>query len=134
MVQLRHLGSIPAASRRQLHDIGVDTTERLLLLAARKTGRADLAHQAALPEEQILRWARLADVLRVPGIGPAYAVLLNRLGIESIADLRRQKADQLYKELTALNSPRRKIRRLPARHQIEAWIGLARRIQPSVKE
>jgi predicted RecB family nuclease len=134
MVQLKHLSSITAGSRRQLQEIGVNTSERLLLLAARRTGRADLAHQSGLPEEQILRWARMADVLRIPGIGPAYADLLGRLGIESIADLRRQKPEQLYRELTALNSPRRKIRRLPPKNQIEAWIVRARQIQPGVKE
>lgn len=134
MVQLRQVRPIPAANRRQLQAIGVNTTERLLMLAGRKTGRADLAHQAGLPEEQILRWARLADILRIPGIGPAYVDLLSRLGIESISDLRRQKPDQLYRELAALNTPRRKIRRLPPRLQIESWIARARQIQPSVKE
>ncbi len=134
MVQLSQVRPIPAANRRQLQAIGVNTTERLLMLAGRKTGRTDLAHQAGLPEEQVLRWARLADILRIPGIGPAYVDLLSRLGIESISDLRRQKPDQLYRELAALNTPRRKIRRLPPRLQIENWIARARQIQPSVKE
>ncbi len=133
MVRLIDLGALPDAARTQLETLGVLTSERLLMLTARQTGRADLAEQSGVSEVGLLTCARLADMLRIAGIGAAYGRLLWRAGVGSIAELGKQDAAALHHRLSTLNTQERIVRRLPPVAELRAWVEAACRMEPSVK-
>lgn len=110
------------------------TSERLLMLAARHTGRADLAEQSGVSEAQLLQCARLADLLQIPGIGATYGKLLWRAGIDSVAKLAKQDPQQLHRQLCALNAEERIVRRLPPEQELHTWAEAAGQADAWVRE
>ena len=61
-----------------LKSVGIKTTEKLLEAAATPLGRKHLAARSRLDPKKLLRWANMADKLRIKGMGNDYASLLRR--------------------------------------------------------
>lgn len=74
---------------RRLRHAGLRTTADFLTWGRTGDGRRLLAERARLPLEQITAWVLIADLMRVPGIGPDVARLFTAAGVRSIAELRR---------------------------------------------
>jgi predicted flap endonuclease-1-like 5' DNA nuclease len=115
-----------------LQNIGVRSTERLLLVASHKLGRQDLAAQTNIPEKLILEWVNLADLIRIKGIGEEYSDLLEEAGVDTIKELRNRNAKNLYEKIKLVNSEKRLVRRLPSQKDVETWIKEAKVLKPLV--
>lgn len=115
-----------------LQNIGVRSTERLLLVASHKLGRQDLAAQTDIPEKLILEWVNLADLIRIKGIGEEYSDLLEEAGVDTIKELRNRNAKNLYEKIKLVNSEKRLVRRLPPQKDVETWIKEAKVLTPLV--
>lgn len=76
------LQGLGADDARRLRNIGITNTAQLL-------GRSgdEIADGAGVPEAAVREWHGMADLLRVRGIGPAYAKLLYDSGIQTVEDL-----------------------------------------------
>ena len=114
----------------KLNAIGVATTERLLKVAAHAQGRKDLAEQAAIPEKLILEWVNLADLMRIKGLGPEYADLLEEAGVDTVRELRTRRPEALHLAARETNLRKRLVRRLPSLREIERWVAEAKRLKP----
>ena len=114
----------------KLNAIGVATTERLLKVAAHAQGRKDLAEQAAIPEKLILEWVNLADLMRIKGLGPEYADLLEEAGVDTVRELRTRRPEALHLAAREINLRKRLVRRLPSLREIERWVAEAKRLKP----
>ena len=110
-----------------LEEMGISTTDRLLTVAAHKNGRLGIAEDSGIDEKELLAWVKLADMMRVRGIGEEYAELLFRAGIGSINDLSKRKPDRLYDQLIDINRQEYIVRRLPSQTQVGGWIDDARK-------
>ncbi len=110
----------------------VRTTEALLKRAAQPSGRRVLADQTGLGEDDLLAWANRADVLRVKGIGPEYAYILAKAGVDTLRELRRRNPANLTRSITDLNGKLGNIRRLPTPEMVAAWITTAQATDPMV--
>ena len=66
---------------KALKAVGIRTTEKLLEAAKNPKGRKSLAAKAELDEKKLLRWANIADKLRIKGMGSEKAKLLRRAGV-----------------------------------------------------
>src|SRR5207245_8718841 len=62
--------AIPAADSEKLKAAGVATTDDLLAKGASAKGRKELAKQAQLDEKKLKGYVEMADLLRIPGVGP----------------------------------------------------------------
>ena len=102
----------------KLNAIGVATTERLLKVAAHAQGRKDLAEQAAIPEKLILEWVNLADLMRIKGLGPEYADLLEEAGVDTVRELRTRRPEALHLAARETNLRKRLVRRLPSLREV----------------
>src|SRR5262245_63578651 len=71
---------IDADDAKALKSVGIRTTEKLLEAAKSSKGRKFLAAKAELDEKRLLRWANIADKLRIKGMGRGYAGLLWGVG------------------------------------------------------
>jgi len=114
----------------KLNAIGVATTERLLKVAFHAQGRKDLAEQAAIPEKLILEWVNLADLMRIKGLGPEYADLLEEAGVDTVRELRTRRPEALHLAAREINLRKRLVRRLPSLREVERWVAEAKRLKP----
>jgi len=124
---------LPTREATKLRKNGVRTTDALLKVAATKTGRRNLAGKTKLAERDVLGWVNRADLMRVKGIGPEYADLLEVAGVDTVKELRTRNAENLLDAMTELNTRMRLVRRLPTTRMVVGWVGAARELEPVVK-
>src|SRR6266852_4984139 len=71
----------------KMKKVGIRTTEKLLESAKSLKGRQMLAERTEIDQEQLLRVANLIDRMRIKGVGPEYAELLEAAGVVTIREL-----------------------------------------------
>ncbi len=122
MASIAAIVSIGAKDAAKLRRSGVRTTEALLRRGATRRGRAELAAQSNCAEAQILAWVNRADLMRVRGVGPEYADLLEASGVDTIKELARRKPAALAAKLSQINEQKKLVRRLPTEAMVERWV------------
>src|SRR5262249_1674910 len=80
--------NMDADDGKALKSVGIRTTEKLLEAAKSPKGRKFLAAKTEVDEKRLLRWANIADKLRIKGMGREYAGLLCAVGVETVKELR----------------------------------------------
>lgn len=126
------LARIDGIGRKQadaLAAAGIKTTEDLLEAAARPKGRAALAAQTGITEDTLLDWANRADLLRIAGLSAELAALLSAVGVTSVPDLKRQRADTLAAALQAANARHKRLGRVPGEAQCAKLITAAKTLR-----
>ncbi len=111
-----------------LKSVGIRTTGKLLELAKNPKGRKLLAAQACIDEKCILRWANMADRMRIKGVGEDYAELLEAAGVDTVRELKYRNPSNLAKAMAAVNAKRKLVELLPSEKTIGRWIEHARRL------
>ncbi len=105
-----------------LEQANIRTTDELLERCATPAGRRAVAQDTGISAERLLRWARMADLMRIDGIGPDYARLLEEAGVTTVAALARRSVGDLTQRLSEANGTRSLVRQLPTRHDIAQWV------------
>lgn len=123
---------LPHRPATKLRKNGIRTTEALLKQAGSRRGRTTLSSKTSLDAADLLRWAHRADLMRVKGIGPEYADLLEVAGVNTIKDLRRRNPGSLSRRMAELSERERLVQRLPTEAMVRKWIQLAGEIEPKV--
>ncbi len=123
------LHSFDAGIAAALKSAGIRTTSRLLEAAKDPKGRKRLAAKTGLEEKRILRWANLADRMRVKGIGEDYAHLLEAAGVDTIRELKYRNPANLAKAMADANTKRKLVRLLPSEKAVSRWIEHAKKLQ-----
>lgn len=118
---------------KALQDAGVHTTDDLLQKGGTSKGRSALASAASLTEHQILEWVNRADLYRVKGIGSEYADLLEAAGVDTVVELARRDAGNLFEKLKAVNEEKKKVRNLPTAEQVADWVTQAKALPRAVE-
>src|SRR6267142_12533 len=108
---------------------GIRTTDRLLDAAKDPKGRKQLAAKTGLDEKRILRWANLADRMRIKGIGEDYAHLLEAAGVDTVKELKYRNPSNLAKAMADANTKRKLVRLLPSERTVTRWIEHAKKLQ-----
>lgn len=119
--------------REKLRQAGIATTEALLRQCATRQGRKALAEKTGIQEALLLNWANHADLFRIKGIGPQYAELLERAGVNTLPELAQRNPENLYKALLETNTKHKLVRRVPTLEMVRAWVEQAK-ILPRVLE
>src|ERR1700748_3984524 len=105
---------IDADEARGLRSLGIRTTERLLEAAKTPKGRKVLAAKTDLDEKRLLRWANIADKLRIKGMGREYAGLLCEVGVDTVKELQYRNPERLAKAMAKANKRRKLVRFFPS--------------------
>ncbi len=87
----------------KLEAAGVKTTDQLLAQAGSAKGRSELAARTGIAEGNIPRWVNHADLMRISGIGPQFAELLEASGVDTVKELRHRSAVNLAAKATEIN-------------------------------
>lgn len=112
----------------KLNSAGVSDTDSLLVSAKTPTQRKALAEKSGLTAAQILKFANMADLYRVKGIGSEYADLLEAAGVDTVPELARRRADNLTAAMLELNTKRALVRRVPTESEVTKWIEQAKEL------
>ena len=97
-----------------LKSVGIRTTDGLLEAAKSPKGRKLLAASAKLDEKKLLRWANIADKLRIKGMGKEYAGLLREVGVDTVKELKYRNPARLAQTMAEANKKRKLVRFLPS--------------------
>lgn len=123
---------IGADEAEALKSVGIRTTEKLLEAAKSPKGRKLLATQTELNEKRLLRWANIADKLRIRGMGREYAGLLCEVGVDTVKELQYRNPARLAKSMAEANKRRKLVRFLPSEKLVARWVEHARKLPSKI--
>jgi Domain of unknown function (DUF4332) len=112
---------------------GIRSTGSLLENTRTLAQRKQLAVKTGLDPRKLLRWANLADRMRVKGISKEYAELLAAAGVDTVKDLKVRNPANLAKCMAAANKARKLVRLLPSETMVARWIENARDLPLKIK-
>ena len=122
------LETLPAGVAVRLKSVGIRTTARLLDAAKDPKGRKSLAEKIGFDHKTILRWANLADRMRIKGVGEDYAELLAAAGVDTVKELKYRNPAKLAEAMAAANAKRKLVRLLPSDRAVVRWIEHAKKL------
>jgi predicted flap endonuclease-1-like 5' DNA nuclease len=126
VMDIEGIGPLMAA---KLKTLGIRTTDKLLEAAKTPKARKALAAQIEVDERTVLRWANLADRMRIKGVGAPYAALLQAVGVDTVRELKYRNVNNLAKAMAEANRKKKLVRLLPSEKRIERWIAQAKQLQ-----
>jgi Domain of unknown function (DUF4332) len=126
VIALSEIGLITPPHTAALRRLGIANPEHLLRATATPGQREQLAATLGVDVRLVEAWAACCDLMRVSGIGPEYAELLQAAGIDHPSALSDEHDPAaLRQELARINDSRHLVRRLPTIEMIARWIAAA---------
>ena len=110
----------------KLKAAGINTTDDLLDACCGKPGRKSAAESTGLSETLILKWTNMADMMRISGIGPQFAELLEAAGVDTVKELAQRNPDNLAEMMATKNEEKNLTNAVPASSIIAGWIDAAK--------
>lgn len=117
-----------ADDAQSLRKAAIRTTGTFLEAAKDPKGRKALSEKTGIDQRKLLRWANMADCLRVNGLGKDYAELLRQVGVETVRDLRYRNPGHLAERMAETNKKRKLVRLVPSEKAIGRWINNAKKL------
>jgi predicted flap endonuclease-1-like 5' DNA nuclease len=112
----------------KLRSAGINTVDKLLENAATKKQRQSLAEETGISEKQILKFANMADLFRLNGVGQEYAELLEVAGVDTVPELAQRNAANLTAKMEEVNEAKNLTRKTPSATEVEKWIAQAKEL------
>jgi hypothetical protein len=109
----------------KLEKAGVKTPMELLLKAKTPAERSKLANLAGIDEVLVTSLAEQVDLARIIGIGPKYAAILQKIGVNDIGELSEQNPVALRRQIASfLNTTegRAIATRRPSLNTVKGWV------------
>lgn len=122
MTNIVDIEGIGAQHADKLKALGIATVEALLEKGATVAGRNALAEQSAISGKLILRWVNHADLFRIKGVAGQYAELLEAAGVDTVVELAKRNAQNLFHAMVACNEEKKLVRVTPAQSRVEEWV------------
>lgn len=117
----------------KLRAVGIKDTDSLLLACSTRKQREDVAAKADVSPTRLLKWANMADLYRINGVGSEFAELLEASGVDTVPDLARRNSAKLAETMQQVNIEKKLTRRVPTEAEIAKWIDEAKQL-PRVLE
>ena len=100
----------------------VRTTVTFLQIASTRSGRALLTKETGITSPKLLHWAKRAELMKIKNLGRDYADLLEAVGVESVADLKRRNPESLHEMMHYTNQAKKIVDRMPSLKRVTNWI------------
>ncbi len=123
---------IGPAYKEKLAKANIDSTEDFLTLCCDAKGRKTVAETTGIGEGQLLKWANLADLMRVSGIGPQFSELLEAAGVDTVKELRTRNAENLAAKMEEVNAEKKLAKTSPAASVVQGWVDAAKGMEPKI--
>ena len=114
----------------KLQEAGIETVEQLLEEGKKTAGRKKLAEKTGISEKLILTWLNHADLMRIKGVGPQFAELLQAAGVDTVKELAHRVPANLQPKLEEVNAAKNLVNRVPALKEVEKMVEQAKELPP----
>ena len=130
--KIEEIEGIGAAYGEKLASADISTTDDLLKLCCDAKGRKATAEKTGLTAGQLLKWANMADLMRISGIGSEYSELLEAAGVDTVKELRHRNAANLATRMAEVNETRKLTRAVPSEKVVSGWVEQAGSLEPAI--
>lgn len=130
--KIQVIEGIGPAYKQKLSTASIATTEELLKLCCDSKGRKSVAEKTGLQESQLLKWANMADLMRIYGIGGEFAELLEAAGVDTVKELRNRNAENLAAKMKETNVKKKLTRAVPSQKSVIKWVEEAKALPPMI--
>jgi predicted flap endonuclease-1-like 5' DNA nuclease len=121
---------VGATMAEKLMKVGIKTTDELLERGKDPKGRKDLAATTGIDESRVLKWANMADLMRIKGVGEEFSELLEVAGVDTVNELKHRNPANLTLALAEANEKRKLVRAVPPESVVAGWIEQAKGLAP----
>jgi len=111
---------------------GINKASELLEKCAAPKGRKELAEATGISEKLILKWANHTDLFRISGVGPQFAELLEKAGVDTVKEFRHRVPENLQPKLEEINEQFKICGRVPAVSEIQKMVDQAKELEPMI--
>ena len=125
--------AVAAADSEKLKAAGIATTDDLLARAANPRARKELAQKTRLDEKKLKTYVEMADLLRIPGVGPDMVRLFGAARVHTTRELAQKDAKKFYDAVMAVNDKQKVSQNPPEEKSIAAWIEKAKELPQVLK-
>jgi predicted flap endonuclease-1-like 5' DNA nuclease len=119
---------IGPAYATKLAKAGIRSVEMLLKNGASAKGRKDIAALSGIDQTMVLEWVNRADLYRIKGVGKQYSDLLEKAGVDTVVELSKRVAGNLYAKMVEVNQAKNLVNGMPGLKQVEGWIAQAKKL------
>lgn len=119
IVEIEGVGEVYA---EKLVAAGINSVDDLLAKCAAPAGRKALAEETGISSKLILKWTNHADLIRIHGVGPQFAELLEAAGVDTVKELRHRNAENLVAKLEEVNEAKNLVNRVPSLSEVTKMI------------
>ena len=130
--KIEEIQGIGPAFAEKLTAAEITTTADLLAKCCTPAGRGNVAEITGLSTSHILKWANMADLMRVSGIGPQFSELLEGAGVDTVKELRTRNAANLAAKMDEVNQEKHLSGSAPVEKTVQAWIDSAKEMDPTI--
>jgi len=129
MTKLLAVEGIGEVYSGKLQAAGIRSLEALLEAGKTPEGRKELAERSGIGYKSILEWVNRADLFRIKGVAEEYSDLLEVAGVDTVVELAKRRADNLFEKMKAVNAEKKLVRRLPTQAQVANWVEQAKNLE-----
>lgn len=128
---IERIEGIGPAFGQRLRAAGIAWVVDLLDQCCTPEGRTQVAEKTNFTPQQLLTWANMADLLRLPGMTPDWAELLHAAGVETVKELKQRVPENLQKKMAEVNAAaeRRISPAVPDETTVQGWVEQARTME-----
>lgn len=116
----------------KLQKAGIRSVAGLLKMCCDKKGRKKAAEESGIDPSQLLKWANMADLYRIKGIGSEYSELMEASGVDTVKELRTRKPENLHSKMMEVNLKKKLVRQLPSGSQVASFVDQAKNLDPVI--
>ena len=113
---------VGAAYAEKLAAAGINKVEELLAKCAAPAGRKALAEETGISDKLIRKWTNHADLIRIHGVGPQFAELLEAAGVDTVKEFRHRNAENLATKMEEVNAEKNLVNRVPSVKELAKMI------------
>ena len=131
-ISLKKLNGLGSEAIESLKSAGIRTSDKLLEAARDPQGRKSLSGKTGIDPHRLLRFANLADKMRVKGLGNEYAELLRHVGVDTVRELKYRNPANLAAAMRKENEKRRLVRLVPTEKAVGRWVEAAKKLTQKI--
>lgn len=130
--KISEIEGIGPSYAEKLGTADIKSTKDLLDLCCDAKGRKSTAESTGISEKQLLKWANMADLMRISGVGSEYSELLEAAGVDTVKELRNRRADNLAAKMAEVNTAKKLTRTVPSEAVVDKWVAQAKELDPVI--
>ncbi len=123
---IEEIEGIGPANAAKLANAEITNTEHLLEKCGSAAGRKAIGEVIGVDASTLLKWANMADLMRIKGVAEEYSELLHEAGVDTVKELKHRNAQNLAAKMAAVNESKKLTRKLPSASVVEDWVDQAK--------